>query len=75
MDLNAWDFMETAARTRGFTESVIRGMTRLAQQHNAINLAQGFPNFSAPGVLKNAAAAAIHDDINQYAIVPSIPRP
>jgi aminotransferase len=43
-------------------------MTRLAQKHNAINLAQGFPNFAAPGVIKNAAAAAIRDDINQYAI-------
>ncbi|MFQ5703053.1 MAG: pyridoxal phosphate-dependent aminotransferase [Gemmatimonadales bacterium] len=60
--------MKTAKRTHGFTESVIRGMTRLANQHGAINLAQGFPNFPAPKVLKDAAAKAIHDDINQYAI-------
>jgi aminotransferase len=60
--------MNTARRTHGFTESVIRGMTRLATEHQAINLAQGFPNFAAPTVLKDAAAAAIQADINQYAI-------
>jgi aspartate/methionine/tyrosine aminotransferase len=60
--------MHVARRTLTFTESVIRGMTRLAREHNAINLAQGFPNFSTPEVLKRAAAEAIHGDINQYAI-------
>ena len=60
--------MHTATRTHGFTESVIRGMTRLANEHGAINLAQGFPNFPAPEVLKEAAARAIRDDVNQYAI-------
>ena len=60
--------MRTATRTHGFTESVIRGMTRLANEHGAINLAQGFPNFPAPEVLKEAAARAIRDDVNQYAI-------
>jgi len=60
--------MRTAVRTHTFSESVIRGMTRLANEHGAINLAQGFPNFPAPDVLKHAAAQAIHDDINQYAI-------
>lgn len=37
-----------AARTAGFTESVIRGMTRLALQHGALNLARGLPDFPAP---------------------------
>jgi len=60
--------MHTARRTHSFTESVIRGMTRLANQHGAINLAQGFPNFPCPEVLKEAAAKAIRADINQYAI-------
>jgi len=60
--------MHVATRTRTFTESVIRGMTRLATQHDAINLAQGFPNFPCPDVLKEAATRAIHADINQYAI-------
>ena len=60
--------MHTAQRTHGFTESVIRGMTRLANEHGAINLAQGFPNFPAPEELKEAAVAAIRADVNQYAI-------
>jgi aminotransferase len=60
--------MRTARRTHTFSESVIRGMTRLAAEHGAINLAQGFPNFAAPDVLKQAAAEAIHADVNQYAI-------
>jgi aspartate/methionine/tyrosine aminotransferase len=58
----------TARRTHAFRESVIRGMSRLAAEHGAINLAQGFPNFPAPDVLKEAAVRAIRDDINQYAI-------
>ncbi|MFL5511438.1 MAG: pyridoxal phosphate-dependent aminotransferase [Gemmatimonadales bacterium] len=60
--------MSTARRTHGFRESVIRGMTRLAREHRSINLAQGFPNFPAPELLKEAAKRAIQDDINQYAI-------
>jgi aminotransferase len=60
--------MHTAQRTHGFTESVIRGMTRLANEYGAINLAQGFPNFAAPEVIKEAAIRAIRSDINQYAI-------
>ena len=60
--------MTTARRTHGFRESVIRGMTRLAREHNSLNLAQGFPNFPAPEALKEAAVRAIRDDINQYAI-------
>lgn len=57
-----------AARTLEFTESVIREMTRLALQHGAVNLAQGFPDFPAPAVLKEAARQAIAGDVNQYAI-------
>src|SRR5574341_493974 len=60
--------MHTARRTHSFTESVIRGMTRLANEHGAINLAQGFPNFPCPAVLKEAAARAVAADLNQYAI-------
>ena len=55
-------------RTARFTESVIREMTRLALRHNAVNLAQGFPDFSAPEEIKRAACEAIGADINQYAI-------
>jgi aspartate/methionine/tyrosine aminotransferase len=57
-----------ARRTVGFTESVIREMTRLCAIHGGINLAQGFPNFPAPAQVKYAAKRAIDADINQYAI-------
>jgi aspartate/methionine/tyrosine aminotransferase len=57
-----------SAKARLFTESVIREMTRLAIRHGAINLAQGFPDFPAPREIKDAAAAAVQADINQYAI-------
>jgi aminotransferase len=43
-------------------------MTRLAMEKGAINLAQGFPDFSAPADIKQAAQQAIADDFNQYAI-------
>ena len=55
-------------RTLNITESVIREMTRLALASGATNLAQGFPDFPAPAVLKQAAADAIAADINHYAI-------
>ena len=57
-----------SARTARFTESVIREMTRLCNLHNGINLSQGFPDFSAPEEMKEAACRAIQDNINQYAI-------
>lgn len=55
-------------RVQHFTESVIRDMTRQALVHDAVNLAQGFPDFPAPEVIKRAAQEAIAADINQYAI-------
>ncbi|HOJ20843.1 MAG TPA: aminotransferase class I/II-fold pyridoxal phosphate-dependent enzyme [Armatimonadota bacterium] len=57
-----------AQRTEGFTESVIREMTRLAHRFDALNLAQGFPDFPAPEAIKEAAVRAIMADVNQYAI-------
>ncbi|HEV2490104.1 MAG TPA: aminotransferase class I/II-fold pyridoxal phosphate-dependent enzyme [Candidatus Acidoferrales bacterium] len=57
-----------SAKAAQFTESVIREMTRLAIAHNAINLAQGFPDFAAPEEIKAAARDAIARDVNQYAI-------
>ena len=60
--------MPTARRTATFTESVIREMTRIAAEHGALNLAQGFPDFPMPQPLKDAACTAIQADINQYAI-------
>jgi len=55
-------------RAASFTESVIREMTRHAALHDAVNLAQGFPDFACPPELKEAAKAAIDRDVNQYAI-------
>jgi aminotransferase len=59
---------KVSRKAASFTESVIREMTRLAQRHGAVNLAQGFPDFPAPAELKAAAKAAIDADKNQYAI-------
>jgi aspartate/methionine/tyrosine aminotransferase len=64
----------TAVRTHGFTESVIREMTRVDTEAGALNLAQGFPDFDAPEVLKEAACAAIRQDVNQYAVTWGAPR-
>jgi aminotransferase len=55
-------------RSRRFTESVIREMTRLANAHGAVNLSQGFPDFPAPALVKEEAARAVMADVNQYAI-------
>jgi aminotransferase len=57
-----------ARRTSVFTQSVIREMTRQALIHDALNLAQGYPDFPAPDFVKQAAVDAINADINQYAI-------
>jgi aspartate/methionine/tyrosine aminotransferase len=57
-----------SAKAERFTESVIREMTRLAMKHDAVNMAQGFPDFPASAEVKEAARQAISDDINQYAI-------
>ena len=57
-----------SAKAERFTESVIREMNRLAVAAGAVSLAQGFPDFACPPELKRAAAAAVDDDINQYAI-------
>jgi len=55
-----------ASRLMNFTESIIRDMTRVADEYGAINLAQGFPNFDPPEVLVEAAVAALRGGHNQY---------
>jgi aminotransferase len=55
-------------KAESFTESVIREMNRLAVEAGAVSLAQGFPDFACPRELKEAAAAAVHADLNQYAL-------
>jgi aspartate/methionine/tyrosine aminotransferase len=58
----------TASRLSVFTESVIRGMTRLANKHGAINLAQGFPDFDPPEALLAALEKAARGHSHQYAV-------
>jgi N-succinyldiaminopimelate aminotransferase len=55
-------------RTQAFTTSVFAEMSRLAQEHGAINLGQGFPDFDGPEVIKEAAIAALRAGDNQYAV-------
>jgi aminotransferase len=55
-------------RVQGFTESVIREMTRVSAQYGGVNLAQGFPNFPPPRELVEAAHRALDGDFHQYAI-------
>lgn len=55
-------------KAASFTESVIREMTREALKYAAVNLGQGFPDFSAPEDIKRKAQEAIAEDFNQYAI-------
>ena len=61
-------------RVQGFSESVIREMTRVNNQYGGINLAQGMPNFSPPKELLEAAHRAIDGDFHQYAITWGTPR-
>ncbi|CAN5792927.1 methionine aminotransferase [soil metagenome] len=62
--------MKTFAHPKihGFGQSVFSEMSRLAREHDAVNLGQGFPDFPGPDFVKTAAVAAINADRNQYAI-------
>ena len=55
-------------RVQGFTESVIREMTRVVMEHGGVNLAQGMPNWEPPREVVEAAHAAIDGDFHQYAV-------
>ena len=58
--------MKTAQRLEQFGETVFATWSRLALEHDAINLGQGFPDFDAPDFVKDAAIKAIKDGENQY---------
>lgn len=58
--------MKIAKRLEPFGETVFATWSRLAIEHNAINLGQGFPDFDAPDFVKEAAIKAIRDGENQY---------
>lgn len=55
-------------RTAGFTDSVIRRMTRISNQYGAVNLSQGFPDFDPPKAILNRLAEVAHEDYHQYSI-------
>ncbi len=65
--------MRGSIKASSFTESVIREMTRLSSLHDAVNLGQGYPDFPAPDVVKEAARQAIADDHNQYPVTWGVP--
>lgn len=64
----------TASRLSVFSESVIRGTTRLADQFGAINLSQGFPDFDPPEELLTALERATRGPFHQYAVTWGAPR-
>ncbi|MCP4359650.1 MAG: aminotransferase class I/II-fold pyridoxal phosphate-dependent enzyme [Chloroflexi bacterium] len=59
--------IQMAHRVHGLGTTIFQEMSVLARQHNAVDLGQGYPNFAAPDFIKQAAIAAINNDINQYA--------
>ncbi|MEO6243875.1 MAG: aminotransferase class I/II-fold pyridoxal phosphate-dependent enzyme, partial [Opitutaceae bacterium] len=58
----------TSLRTSVFTESLIREMSRVAARHNAINLAQGFPDWDPPAALVQSGKDAMDAHRHQYAV-------
>ncbi len=57
-----------SSRTAGFTDSVIRRMTRISNQYGAVNLSQGFPDFDPPKALLDRLAEVTKEDFHQYSI-------
>lgn len=55
-------------RTAGFTDSVIRRMTRISNKYGAVNLSQGFPDFDPPKEILDRLAEVAHEDYHQYSI-------
>ncbi len=61
-------------KAQRFEESVIRGMTRLSQENDAINLSQGFPGGDPAPEILEAAHEALRQGFNQYAITWGAPQ-
>ena len=59
---------ELSRRVRSFTDSVIRRMTRISDEYDAINLSQGFPDFPPPKVITDALATIAGEGPHQYSI-------
>ena len=58
---------DLSLRTAGFTDSVIRRMTRISNQYGAVNLSQGFPDFEPPKEILERLAQVTKEDFHQYA--------
>jgi aminotransferase len=71
---NVFAMPQPASRLKFFSESVIRAMTRLANRHNSINLAQGFPDGNPPAEILEALHRAIDGPNHQYAVTWGAPR-
>ena len=72
--LDIYCMPSTSKRLRCLTESVIRGMTRLSNKYNAVNLSQGFPDFDPPRELLDELARCVYNGPHQYAVTWGAPR-
>ena len=61
-----------STRLRPYGTTIFSEMTRLAQQHGAINLSQGFPDFGTSPALVESVAQYMRDGFNQYAPMPGV---
>lgn len=59
---------QLSKRTAGFTDSVIRRMTRISNKYQAVNLSQGFPDFDPPKEILDRLAQVAHEDYHQYSV-------
>lgn len=57
-----------STRLDGFTESVIRKMTRISNEYNAINLSQGFPDFDPPKEITDRLKEVADEGPHQYSV-------
>ena len=62
-----------ADRLAPFGTNIFTTITALANQHQAVNLSQGFPDFDGPEFIRQAAAEALLREPNQYAPMPGVP--
>ena len=64
---------ELSSRTAGFTDSVIRRMTRISNRYGAVNLSQGFPDFDPPEAVTDRLAQTAKEGPHQYALTWGLP--
>ena len=62
------EMTQLSTRLEGFTESVIRKMTRISNEYNAINLSQGFPDFDPPKEITDRLKEVADEGPHQYSV-------